>query len=76
MRKRSIVLPFPLGGINKNLAKSEQPAMTSPDMVNVRPADVVHNRIRGGQRPGLRKYHGLSDKPVIAMTEVTIVEVA
>jgi len=77
MRPRSIILPFPLAGINKNFAKSAQPEMTSPDMVNVRPADVMHNRIRGGQRPGLRHRYSVADTavPVIALGEVTVVEV-
>jgi len=77
--KSSIKLPFPLKGINKNFAESEQPYQTSPDLLNVRPSDVTENRIRGGQRPGLKKQYSNqigNGKPVIAIDHVTIVEVS
>jgi hypothetical protein len=32
-----VEVKFPLKGINKNWANSEQPPITSPDMNNVRP---------------------------------------
>lgn len=46
-------LKFPVKGINKNWANSEQPPVTSPDMNNVRPYGTAEVRLRGGQRPGL-----------------------
>ncbi len=74
-----ITISFPLKGINKNYAESNQPNLTSPAMLNVRPCDVMENRIRGGQRPGLKKQYPVcvgSGKPVVAMGYVTIVEVS
>lgn len=77
--KQTLTLPFPLEGINKNDAASTQPPATSPAMLNARPCDVMENRIRGGQRPGLKKQYPVcigSSKPVVAMGYVTIVEVS
>ena len=78
-KKKISVLPFPLKGINRNFAESAQPPLTSPAMKNVRPADVMQDRIRGGQRPGLKikhKVHETSARPVVAINEVTVVEVS
>ncbi len=79
VKKQILTLPFPFQGINKNNAASTQPPLTSPAMLNVRPCDVMENRIRGGQRPGLKKQYPVcigSSKPVVAMGYVTIVEVS
>ena len=79
VKKTTLTLPFPLQGINKNYAESTQPPLTSPATLNVRPCDVAENRIRGGQRPGLKKQFPLcigSGKPVVAICHVTIVEVS
>ncbi len=46
-------LTFPIKGINKSRIPEDQPERTSPDMNNVRPFDVLDERIRGGQRPGM-----------------------
>ena len=76
-RKNIITLPFPLKGINRNYAESDQPNLTSPAMQNVRPSDVMENRVRGGQRPGLKRQYPIrigNGKPVVAIAEVTIVE--
>lgn len=72
-------LPFPLQGIDKGRATSEQPIATSPDLNNVRPYDTLDNRARGGQRPGLDKWGNgdlISDaeQPVVAMCTVSSVE--
>lgn len=40
-------------GLNQNYAATTQPSFTSPYLLNVRPYDVLENRARGGQRPGL-----------------------
>ena len=77
-KKTNLTLPFPLQGINKNYAESTQPPLTSPAMLNVRPCDVMENRTRGGQRPGLKRQFPIcigNDKPVVAIAYVTIVEV-
>lgn len=74
-----ITIPFPLKGINKNYAESDQPNLTSPAMQNVRPFDVMKTRVRGGQRPGLKKQYPVcvgNGKPVVAIGCVTIVEVS
>ena len=70
-----VEVKFPLLGINKNFANSEQPPVTSPAMNNVRPTDVSETRVRGGQRPGLDKWGdgdliGAADYPVVAMCVV------
>jgi len=78
-KKITLTLPFPLQGINKNYAASTQPPLTSPAMSNVRPYDVMENRTRGGQRPGLKKEFTVcigSGKPVVSIGHVTIVEVS
>lgn len=69
---------FPLNGIDKGRTTSEQPEATSPDMNNVRPYDVLDNRMRGGQRPGLDKWGagtkiGAAEQPVVAMCIVSSV---
>jgi len=74
-----VTIPFPLKGVNKNYAESNQPNLTSPAMQNVRPFDVMKTRVRGGQRPGLKKQYAVcigAGKPVVALAEVTIVEVS
>jgi hypothetical protein len=70
-------LKFPVKGINKNWANSEQPPVTSPDMNNVRPYGTAEARLRGGQRPGLDKW-GDGDQvagaanPVLHILQVTL----
>jgi hypothetical protein len=69
-------LKFPVKGINKNWANSEQPPVTSPDMNNVRPYGTAEARLRGGQRPGLDKRYserigGSAAGPVFFMCQVT-----
>ncbi len=69
-------LSFPIGGIDKGRATSEQPVLTSPDLNNVRPFDTKDNRIRGGQRPGLDKRFsqqiGGEAVPVVAIISVGV----
>jgi hypothetical protein len=70
-------LKFPVKGIDKNWANSDQPPMTSPDMNNVRPYGVSETRLRGGQRPGLglRYSERISssgfNEPVVVICQVT-----
>lgn len=66
---------FPAKGIDKNWGNSEQPPITSPDLMNVRPVDTAENRVRGGQRPGLKRWAkgirvGTVPNPVVAMCTV------
>lgn len=72
---KPVVIPFPVMGVNKGRACSDQPFATSSDMKNVRPRDVLDGRARGGQRPGLDKWGngdlvGGSNQPVVAMCVV------
>jgi len=62
----------PLFGIDKSGAASKQPALTSPDLKNVRPICSLEGRVRLGQRPGLDKWGagtqiGGVEQPVVAM---------
>ena len=55
-QKQTIDLRMPVLGKNENWAYSSQPEGTSPDCLNVRPYDVLADRLRGGQRPGTSKF--------------------
>jgi hypothetical protein len=70
------VLVFPFKGVNVGVLPSEQPDQTSSLMSNVRP--YWKGRLRGGQRPGLKKWGagtliGGTELPVVAMCSVTTV---
>jgi len=71
-------IPFPIKGVDKGRATSEQPIATSPDIKNMRPYDTLGNRIRGGQRPGLDKRYdqqiGANAVPIVAICTVTVVD--
>ena len=69
---------FPLRGKHVGVVADRQPPMTSPDMKNVRPFDVLDGRARGGQRPGLVKWGqgtriGGVEQPVVAICSVASV---
>ena len=71
-------IPFPLEGLDKGLATNKQSPTTSSDMNNMRPYDVLDDRVRGGQRPGLDKWGngdqiGGAEQPVVAMCTVSSV---
>jgi len=70
-------LSFPVKGIHKGVAASSQPEMTSPDMLNVRPYDVLERKVRGGQRGGISKLYarqiGEVASPIVAICSVTVV---
>lgn len=73
---KPVHVQFPLLGINKGRATSKQPFATAPRMSNVRLYDVLDNRARGGQRPGLTEWGnedliGDSNQPVVAMCVVS-----
>lgn len=71
-------LRFPYHGLDKGRAVSDQPEHTAAHMNNVRPRDVLDNRMRGGQRPGLDKWGagtqiGSAEQPVVALVVVSSV---
>lgn len=47
---------FPIKGKDTNNPVDKQPLLTSPYLENVRPWDVMEKRLRGGQRPAVRKW--------------------
>lgn len=68
----------PIKGQHKGGPASAQPQYTSPDLKNVRVYDVLENRARMGQRPGLKKW-GDGDiigegNPIVALLSVTYME--
>ncbi len=74
----NVELQFPIQGKSEITAAAKQPQLTTPYINNVRPQDVIKNRIRGGQRPGLDKRYsqqigGNSEYPVIALLQITLV---
>ena len=73
---RPVRIQFPLLGINKGVATTQQPYATAPEMNNIRLYDVLGKRARGGQRPGQTAWGdgdliGDSNQPVVAMTVVS-----
>jgi len=73
---KSIKLSFPLLGVDRNWAVSEQPGLTTPEAENVRPYDVIRERARGGPRPALRKRFsqqiGSAAKRIDALCQVAV----
>jgi hypothetical protein len=71
-----MILTFPFKGQHRGGLPSEQPAQTSPLLQNCRA--FWQGRLRGGQRPGLRKWSstqiGGAEQPVVALTSVTVTE--
>lgn len=74
----NLTIGFPMQGVDKGRATTEQPIQTSPDIKNVRPFDTDGKRLRGGQRPGLDKWAAgdkLGDgQPIVFITSVSSVE--
>lgn len=67
-------IPAPVLGLHRGLPAAEQPQATSFDLVNVRPYDIMSERIRLGQRPGLTKAYTTQvggDHPVLYLVSVT-----
>lgn len=69
--------PLPLLGISRIITVEKESPAYSGYMNNVRPTDVLENRIRIGQRPGLDRWSttqiGSAEQPVVAMTMVSSV---
>jgi len=70
---------LPYKGISKGTVVEKQPVGTSGFILNIRPRDVLENRLRIGQRPGLDKW-GDGDlisnnpAPIIAICSVTVID--
>jgi len=73
-----IVFNLPVKGLHKGGAVEQSPALTSAHMLNCRARDVLENKVRIGQRPGLDKWGagtqvGGAAYPVVAICSVTTV---
>jgi len=70
---------LPVKGLHKGGAVEQSPAMTSGYMNNCRARDVLENKVRIGQRPGLDKWGdgdqiGGAELPVVAICIVSTVD--
>ena len=71
-------ISFPLLGVNRGRATSDQPFATVGAMNNMRLFDALGTRARGGQRPGQNGWGakdliGANNQPVVAMCVVNSV---
>ena len=68
---KSVKLPLPIAGIFKGFNPENTDPKYSNDMSNVRPIDVLEDRVRLGQRPGLKRWCaqqiGGEARPIIEM---------
>lgn len=69
---------LPVRGIHLGGSVEQSPQMTSGHMNNVRARDILENKVRIGQRPGLDKWGdgdrvGADDQPVVAICTVSTV---
>jgi hypothetical protein len=68
-------LSLPIKGVNKGLTVSVMPQEYTTNMNNVRPRDVLEQRIRLGQRPGLSKFStdrvGADNQPIVFICSVS-----
>lgn len=55
-KSRPIALQFPVAGLDRRWSYQGQPPYSTPDCLNVQPKDVFEGRMRGGSRPGMRKW--------------------
>ena len=69
---------LPIKGIHKGTPVDKTPNLFSGDMENVRPRDVLENRLRIGQRPGLDKRFSQqisgTASPIVQLLTVTTVD--
>jgi len=68
----------PVRGISKGFPVDKEPSTTSGYMNNVRPTDVLENKMRLGQRPGIDKWGsgtlvGGANNPVVAFCVVAAI---
>lgn len=72
-----MIFKLPIKGISKGLQVENSDPLTSGYMNNVRPRDVLENRVRIGQRPGVDKWGDGDDvgsgNPIVAMCTVSSV---
>jgi hypothetical protein len=75
MAKFEIFLP--IKGVSEFMPVDKQPNLTSGDMDNVRPRDVMDNRLRLGQRPALANLYttalSTNSRPVVELLSITYV---
>ena len=69
---------LPIKGIHLGGSVEQGPAITSGHMSNVRARDVLENKVRIGQRPGLKKWGdgdlvGAALQPVVCIISVSSV---
>lgn len=67
-----VELSLPYRGVSKGFSPDKTPVDTTGDINNVRPIDVLAQRLRLGQRPGLKKWGagtqiGAAEQPIVAM---------
>jgi len=68
---------MPIRGISRIISVDKEPKLFSGYLNNVRPTDVLENRIRLGQRPGLDRWStdqvGDAEQPVVSICIVSSV---
>lgn len=69
---------LPIRGIHLGGSVEQGPTMTSGHMSNCRARDVLENKVRIGQRPGLEKWGdgdqvGEAEQPVVAIISISSV---
>lgn len=70
---------LPIRGKHEGFATENQLPLSSGNLNNVRPKDVLEGKIRIGQRPGLDKWGdgdqiGAAEEPVVAICFVSSIE--
>jgi hypothetical protein len=69
---------LPIKGESQGFPVDKSPPLTSGYLNNIRAIDVLEKRIRIGQRPGQDKVYaqqiGGATSPVVAITQVTVVD--
>ena len=74
VKENQVEVSFCFKGFNSSSSYEKQVPQTSPLVRNCRLRDVVDNRARGGQRPGLKKTSSTqvgTSVPVQVMVQVT-----
>lgn len=70
-----VEFPIPIKGYSEGMQPHQQEPGTCQYMSNCRPRDVLDNRIRLGQRPGLKKAYsqqiGGGANPIVELLSVT-----
>lgn len=53
----TVKFPIPIGGVFYGFNPEDTSGQYSQNMLNCRPLDTLENKIRLGQRPGLKKLY-------------------